>query len=102
MDYPTDGTEFIAVQFQHISGTIAALGDECYRREAIMTINIWTPEGAGQRRSDQVAEAALEFLETFALGGWFIRDPGMNEIGVFSGYYQSSAVATLLYDTLRT
>lgn len=102
VDYKTDGTEFIRVQAQHIAGEIAALGNEKYRRELLMTINVWTPEGAGQRRSDEVGEAALEFFETFSIGGWMIRDPGFNEVGVFSGYYQSSAVATLLYDSLRT
>lgn len=102
IDAKTDGDEFIFVQFQHIGGTIAALGNEKYRRDGIFVVNIWTPEGKGQERSDALAEAVLDYLEKFSLGGWRIRDPGFNDLGVFDGYYQSNASATLEYDALRT
>lgn len=102
IDAKTDGNEFIFVQFQHIGGTIAALGNEKYRREGIFVVNIWTPEGGGQERSDALGEAVLEYVENFSLAGWRIRDPGFNDLGVFDGYYQSNVSATLEYDALRT
>jgi len=102
IDFKMQGTEFIHVSSAHVSGTIGALGNEKYRRTMILTINIWTPEGSGQKRSDELAEVILAWVETFNVAGFRIRDPGFNEIGVFSGYYQSSVIATLEYDALRT
>lgn len=102
IDAKTDGSEFVFLQFQHIGGTIAALGNEKYRRDGIFVANIWTPEGKGQKRSDELAEAVLEYVETFNLAGWLIRDPGFIDVGVFDGYYQSNVSATLEYDALRT
>jgi len=102
IDAKLDGTEFVRVQSAHASGTIAALGNEKYRRTLILTLNIWTPEGGGQQRSDEVSEVVLDFLETFSLASWTIEDPGLIDAGVFDGYYQASALATLKYDTLRT
>lgn len=102
VDFKTLGTEFVHVSSAHIGGTIGALGNEKYRRIVILTINIWTPEGAGQKRSDELGEAVLAWIETFDLAGWRIRDPGFNEVGVFSGYYQSNVITTLEYDALRT
>ena len=102
VDFKTLGSEFVHVSSAHRSGTIAALGNEKYRRVVIMTINIYTPEGAGQKRSDELGEAVLGWVETFNLAGWRIRDPGYTEVGVFSGYYQSNVIATLEYDALRT
>lgn len=102
VDFKTAGTEWVLVQLQHTSGTIAALGNEKYRRTILLTFNIWTPEGGGQKRSDEIGEAVLDYIETFALDGFRVRDPGFNEIGVFDGYYQSSVLATIEYDALRT
>jgi len=102
IDFKTQGTEFVHVSSAHVSGTIGALGNELYRRTMILTINIWTPEGAGQRRSDELAEVVLAWVETLDIPGFRPRDPGFNEIGVFSGYYQSSVIVTLEYDALRT
>lgn len=102
VDFKQSGVEYIRVQLQHVSGTIAALGNEKYRREMLMTINIWTPEGGGQKRSDELGEVVLAFIETFSLTVFRVRDPGFNEIGVFDGFYQSSVVATIEYDALRT
>lgn len=102
IDFKTQGTEFVHVSSAHVSGTIGALGNEKYRRTVILTVNIWTPEGAGQKRSDELGEAVLAWIETFNIAGWRLRDPGFNEIGVFGGYYQSSVIATLEYDSLRT
>ncbi len=102
VDFRTAGTEFVMVQLQHTTGTIAALGNEKYRREMLLTFNIWTVEGKGKRRSDEIGEAVLAYIETFALSVFRIRDPGFNEIGVVDGYYQSSVIAIIEYDALRT
>ena len=102
VDFKTAGTEFVLVQFQHATGTIAALGNEKYRREGLLTFNIWTVEGKGKKRSDEIAEAVLAYVETFALSVFRVREPGFNEIGVVDGYYQSSVIATIEYDSLRT
>lgn len=102
VDFKTAGTEFVLVQLQHTIGTIAALGNEKYRREMLATWNIWTVEGKGKRRSDEIGEAVLDYIETFALTVFRVRDPGFNEIGVVDGYYQSSVIATIEYDALRT
>ena len=97
------GVEYIRVTFAHASGTIAALGNEKYRRIGILTINVWTPEGDdGDERNDEIAEVVMDFLETFDLAGWRIRDPGPVDTGVADAYNQSAAIATLEYDTLRT
>lgn len=102
VDFKTAGTEFVLVQLQHTTGTIAALGNEKYRREMLLTFNIWTVEGKGKRRSDEIAEAVLGYIETFALSVFRVREPGFNEIGVVDGYYQSSVIAIIEYDALRT
>lgn len=102
VDFKTAGTEFILVQLQHTTGTIAALGNEKYRREMLLTFNIWTVEGKGKKRSDDIGEAVLAYIETFALSVFRVRDPGFNEIGVVDGYYQSSVIAFIEYDALRT
>ena len=102
IDFKTAGTEFVHISSAHVSGTIAALGNEKYRRTLILTINIWTAEGSGQQRSDEIGENVLAWIETFAVAGFRLRDPGFNEVGVFSGYYQSNVIATLEYDSLRT
>lgn len=102
VDFKTAGTEYVLVQFQHTTGTIAALGNEKYRREALLTFNIYSVEGSGKRRSDEIGEAVLAYIETFALTVFRVREPGFNEIGVVDGYYQSSVIAIIEYDALRT
>jgi hypothetical protein len=102
IDSHQDGSEYLRIQGQHIAGTIASLGNEHYRRQMLFIVNIFTPEGQGQQRSDELGEAVLAFIETLDLGNFRVRDPGFNEVGVFDGYYQSSVSADLEYDALRT
>lgn len=102
IDSHQDGAEYVRVQAQHVAGTIAALGNELYRREILLVLNIFTPEGQGQQRSDELAEAVLAFVETLNVSNFRVRDPGFNEVGVFDGYYQSSVLANIEYDALRT
>ncbi len=102
VDFKTTGVEYLLVQLRHAAGTIAALGNEKYRRIAVLTININTPEGSGQKRSDEIGEAVLGFLETMDIAGIRVRDPGLVEAGITRGFYQSSGIATIEYDALRT
>lgn len=100
--FPTDGSEYLHFNFSHAGGTIAALGNEKYRRSGIIVINIFVPEAQGQARADALAEFALAWLETFSVLNVRLRDPGSNDIGAFGGYWQANASASFEYDALRT
>lgn len=102
VNYKTDGSEYVGVGVAHNGGTIASLGNEQYRRTGVLVVNMNVPEGNGQARIDALAEAVLEWIETFNVAGIRLRDPGYNEIGSFGGYWQANVSAGFEYDAIRT
>ena len=101
-DFPADGAEYVHLNIAHVSGTIPALGNDKYRRSGVLVVNIWAQEGKGMSRADELAEAALGWLETLELAGVRFRDPGLTESGASGGYWQGAASARFEYDTIRT
>lgn len=100
--FQRQGGEYVHVSISHSTGTIAALGNEKYRRLGNIVINFFVPEGEGQARQDELAEALLAWFETFSVAGVRLRDPSYNEAGSFGGYWQSSIQAGFEYDAVRT
>lgn len=100
--FTREGDEYVSFNIAHATGTIAALGNEKYRRLGRVVLNIWVPEGDGQQRTDELAEAALGWFETVELAGVRLRETGYNETGSFGGYWQSAIASQFEYDAIRT
>ena len=99
-----EGREFlIRFTMLHVSGTLAALGQTCYRRRVNLVFGIWTREGTGRARSDELVEVAISFFETLALEGFsLVIGPQVVDVTVAQGFLQVQVNAQFDYETART
>jgi hypothetical protein len=96
-------TEYLRATFQHLPGTLAALGNTLYRRPMLASIDVFVQEGRGEDRTDAITEVLLAWLEKLNVSNFRLRDPvGPNDIGVFDGFNHTNVSARLEYDALRT
>jgi hypothetical protein len=92
------------VQVQHGPGANAAitggLGQQCVRREGILTVQLFTPIG-GQVQADEFSEAIeAAFINYSTPGGVWFRNVRSNEIGQDGPWFQTNILSDFEYHKL--
>lgn len=97
---------YVRVSVRHLTGeqaTLAgALGTRTFRRDGIVTVQVFTPTGDGFTEADILAPIAKNAFEgaSTASGVWF-RNVRYNEIGTFGAWFQINVIADFIYDEIR-
>jgi hypothetical protein len=102
-DRPEEPTLFGRLTIQHANGTRADLAGLRFRREGLMTVQVFVPQGSGTELADQTAEALVEALEGVGpatLENVWLRDIGMREVGPDGTYHQVNVEAEFTFDRL--
>jgi hypothetical protein len=100
-DRPAVPTLFGRLTIQFANGTRADLAGVRFRREGLMTIQVFVPQGSGTQLADQIAEALVEALEGVGpatLENVWLRDIGMREVGPDGTYHQVNVEAEFTFD----
>lgn len=79
-----------------------AVGVRRYEREGIVTVQIFTPFGAGMQQSDDLSKIAYDAFEGVDTpnGVWF-RSVRVNSIGQMGEWYQVNVIADFFYDEVK-
>lgn len=94
------GAEYVRFSLRWLDGNFAAVGRAQIRREVLGTIQVFTPQGVGTIRQDELVENALDFWERVLLGVR-VRNPRATDIGEDGKWFQTNVAADLQYDQFR-
>ena len=105
-DLPADGS-FARVTLQHSNFNHATLGGRLsggqrFRRNGIVTVQVFTPSDDGLGLSDTLGDLALSIFEGQATGSDRVefRNTSLNEIGHDGAWHQTNVLADFNYDLL--
>lgn len=99
-------TAWARVTVQHASGEQATLSDHVgnrkFRREGLVTIQVFTQFGQGLRKADVLGKIAADAFEGKATQNqiWF-RDVTVNEIGQSGDWFQTNVLVSFIYDEIK-
>jgi len=102
---PKSLDEYALATVTHATGDIAALGagpEVMVRRQAVFACEIAVRHGSGKGRCLELAEKALDFVESARIAGIRLRNPGLVENGRLGDRYRSNVTAQIEYDSYRT
>lgn len=78
------------------------LGQKLFRRDGILTVQVFTPAGAGLRLADTLAKVVADALEGQSTpGGVWFRKVRIKEEGPDGAWYQLNVVAEFEYSEAK-
>lgn len=103
---PKDGKAWARVNIKHTVGqqaTIAnPIGNSLFRRDGIITVQIFTPSGQGLKLADQLAKVVLDALEGQSTpGGVWFRKVRLREVGPDGTWFNLNVLAEFNYDEAK-
>lgn len=101
-DPPEDGSTWARLNIQHITADRASLGspDTCrFRREGLLSIQIFVPLGDGTLVADQIADSLVEaFEDVGAIENIWFRNIRMKEVGSDGTFHQVNVEVDFTFD----
>lgn len=103
---PPSETPWARTTVRHNRGdqeTLAnAIGTRLFSRDGLITVQIFTPIGAGLQLSDTLAKVIADALEGQATpsGVWF-RNVRLREVGPDGSFYQTNVIGEFVYDEAK-
>lgn len=103
---PTNGTGWARVNIQHNLGAQSTIsnpiGNNLFRRDGLLTVQIFAPIGKGLSQADALAKVALDAFEGKSTpnGVWF-RKVRMREIGPDKSWFNVNVYAEFNYDEAK-
>lgn len=100
-DPPDDGSVWARLTIQNLNGDRAALGKgmTLFRREGLVTIQIFVPIGSSTFVADQLSDSIAEaFEDAAAVGNIWFRNTTMREVGPDGTFHQVNIVTQYVYD----
>lgn len=103
---PADATTWARVHIQHNLGTQSTIGGpigtSLFRRDGLLTVQIFTPIGKGLSQADALAKVAIDAFEGKSTpnGVWF-RKVRMREIGPDRSWFNVNVYAEFNYDEAK-
>lgn len=110
---PPDGVDgdgnplpYARVTIQHIDGFQPTVGSANGRRRfthtGFLTIQIFTPFGTGELKSDRLIKVVKDALEgKTTTSGVIFRRVRVNEVGQSGDWFQANVIATFEYDEVK-
>lgn len=104
---PKTAVPWARVTVSHNTGGQATLanhsGQARWRREGVVTIQVFTPTGQGLTAADGLVQTVVNALEGVALdGGLWFRNVRVNEIGSDdSAWFQVNVIADFQYEEVK-
>ena len=94
------------ITVQHVLGYQASLsnrsGVKKFRREGIVTVQVFTPLGTGLSIADKVYTIVKNAFEgKHSPGNVWFRDVRVNEVGSSGNWFQGNVLADFEYDEIR-
>lgn len=91
---------------QHNQGGQAAManpiGQKLFHRDGLLTVQIFTPAGAGLQQSDVLAKVVSDALEGKATpGGVWFRQVRLKEVGPDGAFFQLNVTANFEYSEAK-
>jgi hypothetical protein len=107
-DFPfttPDNTPWVRLNIRHEDGYQASVGSpqsNKFRRDGLVTVQIFTPKGQAQITALQTADAVVNIFEAKPrISGIMFNNVRVNEIGDDGfGWYQINVKADFSYDTI--
>lgn len=103
---PADATTWARVHIQHNLGTQATIGNpignNLFRRDGLLTVQIFVPIGKGLSLADTLAKVAADAFEGQSTpGGVWFRKVRMREIGPDKAWFNVNVYAEFNYDEAK-
>ena len=95
---------FARFNMQHVVGDAgnAGIGNNYFRRNGIITVQVFTRANTGRVRSNAIVDGVLLFFEKTSVPGIWFRGQSPSEAGNDGSWYQVNVSSEFIYDTLRT
>lgn len=105
-EQPDGATEWARVQIQHNTNpqvTLGGVGNRRFRAGGIVTVNIFTPFGDGNSRSDELAQVAIDAFQgrDTGLDAIEFRNARSQEVGRDGPWFMVNVLAEFEYDRIR-
>lgn len=103
---PSGRTPWARTTLRHNLGGQATLANHAgvsrFRREGILTVQIFTPSGEGLSRAYDLAKIIADALEgaSTSRGVWF-RNTRLNEVGPDGDWFQLNVTTDFIYDEIK-
>lgn len=103
---PPETGHWARVTVRHVTAGQATLsgetGNRRFRREGIVTAQVFTQFGTGAAKSDRLAKVVMGAFEGYAApGGVWFRNVRLVEVGQSGNFYQVNVLADFEYDEVR-
>ncbi len=98
---PADGSLWARLTIKNTDGDRVSLGKESglFRREGLVTLQIFIPIGSSTFVADQLADSIVEaFEDAAAIGNIWFRNTTMREVGPDGTFHQVNVVTQYVYD----
>lgn len=104
-DRDTRNTPWAVLTLRHATGfqaTLSMPGTRVFRREGILTVQVFTPVGKGLQDYYGLAKVVVDAYEGHSTpGGVWFRDTRIAEVGRDGKFFQSNVLTNFQYDEIK-
>jgi hypothetical protein len=102
-DIPTDDTAWVRISVQHNTSNYVSFGpSRLTRREGIVFVQIFVPEGSTTLEASQIVDNAVAVFETKLLSGVVFQSGDVREVGVSEGWFQINISVPFYFNDVTT